>query len=158
MQAAVAKASSSTHQQPLTIRHRAAATPTPPPPHPHPTHPTPQVDTQGTRPELVLSERQALLTAAVASLQEGDTVVGTVSRLEDYGAFVALAGPDGEPNGVQGLLHKSEMSWGMVMTVDEVVSVGEAVEGGQLGHVESSGSAHVCMPAATCSCASKCLT
>jgi ribosomal protein S1 len=86
----------------------------------------------------VLSERQAVLTAAVASLREGDTVVGNVSRLEDYGAFIALVGQDGAPNGVQGLLHKSEMSWGMVMTVDEVVCVGEWAQGGQLNACRTS--------------------
>lgn len=46
-------------------------------------------------------------------------------RLEDYGAIVALLGKDGSPLGVQGLVHKKELSWDVVMTVDDVVKLGE---------------------------------
>ncbi len=74
----------------------------------------------------MLSERQARLTEAIQALQlQPDSIVkGTVTRLEDYGVFVALAGKDGQPSGVQGLIQKSELSWDRVMTVDEVVHTG----------------------------------
>jgi polyribonucleotide nucleotidyltransferase len=83
-----------------------------------------QVDKDGARKELVLSERQARLTEGVQRLQPGQTVRGQVLRLEDYGALVAIYGADGRPSGVQGLLHKSEMSWDVVMTVDSIVTLG----------------------------------
>lgn len=70
----------------------------------------------GKRRELILSERLALVAEAVARLQPGQLVVGAVSRLEDYGAIVALLDrPGGEPTGVMGLLHRSEMSWDVVL-------------------------------------------
>jgi small subunit ribosomal protein S1 len=53
----------------------------------------------------------------------GERVRGTVSRLADFGAFVAL-----EP-GVEGLVHISEMSWGRkVRTPGDVVKTGDTVE------------------------------
>jgi predicted RNA-binding protein with RPS1 domain len=70
----------------------------------------------GKRRELVLSERLALVAEAVARLQPGQLVVGSVARLEDYGALVALLDrPGGEPTGVMALLHRSEMSWDKVL-------------------------------------------
>ncbi len=82
------------------------------------------MDKDGARKELVLSERQARLTEGVQRLQPGQTVRGQVLRLEDYGALVAIYRADGRPSGVQGLLHKSEMSWDVVMTVDSIVTLG----------------------------------
>jgi predicted RNA-binding protein with RPS1 domain len=70
----------------------------------------------GKRRELVLSERLALVAEAVARLQPGDLVVGSVARLEDYGALVALLDkPGGVPTGIMALLHRSEMSWDKVI-------------------------------------------
>lgn len=83
-----------------------------------------QVDTQSAREELVLSERQARAAEALARLSEGDVVRGEVVRLEDYGAIVALLGDDCAPMGLQGLVHKKELSWDVVMTVDDVVRLG----------------------------------
>lgn len=87
-----------------------------------------QVDTQSKRKELVLSERQAALTEAIQKLQPGDTVAGEVVRLEDYGAIVTLTSltdEQGTSLGVQGLIHKSELSWDTVMTVNDVLQTGE---------------------------------
>jgi len=84
-----------------------------------------QVDTAGSRKELILSERQAKMTEAVRQLEVGQVVQGSVLRLEDYGAIVAVESADGKPTKIQGLLHKKEMSWGMVMTVDDVVQTGQ---------------------------------
>jgi len=75
-----------------------------------------EMASSGKRRELVLSERQALVAEAVARLQPGQLVVGAVARLEDYGAIVALLDkPGGNPTGVMGLLHRSEMSWEVVL-------------------------------------------
>jgi small subunit ribosomal protein S1 len=62
-------------------------------------------------------ERQRILT----TLQEGDIVTGTVSNLVDFGAFVDL-------EGIDGLIHISELSWNHVDRPGEVVEVGEEVE------------------------------
>src|ERR687892_2878744 len=62
-------------------------------------------------------ERNRILT----TLQEGDVVTGTVSNLVDFGAFVDL-------DGIDGLIHISELSWNHVDHPSEVVQVGEEVE------------------------------
>ena len=62
-------------------------------------------------------ERNRILT----TLQEGDIVQGTVSNLVDFGAFVDL-------EGIDGLIHISELSWNHVDHPSEVVEVGEDVE------------------------------
>ena len=84
-----------------------------------------QVDTQSVRKELVLSERQASAAEALATLSEGDVVRGEVVRLEDYGAIVSLLRDDAAPMGVQGLVHKKELSWDVVMTVEDVLRLGK---------------------------------
>jgi small subunit ribosomal protein S1 len=61
-------------------------------------------------------ERHRILT----TLQEGDIVEGTVSNLVDFGAFVDL-------EGIDGLIHISELSWNHVDHPSEVVEVGEDV-------------------------------
>jgi predicted RNA-binding protein with RPS1 domain len=49
-------------------------------------------------------ERAARTEARLRELHAGDRVVGTVTRLVDYGAFIDL-------DGVGGLLHLNEMAW-----------------------------------------------
>src|SRR5919199_1360174 len=62
-------------------------------------------------------ERERILN----SLEEGMVVTGTVSNLVDFGAFVDL-------DGIDGLIHISELSWNHVDHPSEVVEVGEEVE------------------------------
>lgn len=62
-------------------------------------------------------ERDRILT----SLEEGQVVSGVVSNLVDFGAFVDL-------DGIDGLIHISELSWNHVDHPNEVVEVGEEVE------------------------------
>ena len=81
------------------------------------------VDTEGPRKELVLSERQARLTEAIATLKPGQVVAGAVTRLEDYGALVALDDPPSAA-GVSGLVHKREMRWERVVNVNDVLKTG----------------------------------
>ncbi len=62
-------------------------------------------------------------TLASQKYKVGDRVTGTVSRLQDFGAFVTL-----EP-GVDGLVHISEMSWSKkIRKPADVVKVGEQVD------------------------------
>ena len=49
-----------------------------------------------------------------------DLIEGTVSRIVDFGAFVDLGGVDG-------LIHISEMSWGRVKKVSDVLKEGQTV-------------------------------
>ena len=56
-----------------------------------------------------------------AEIKEGDTVLGTVRSLADYGAFVDIGGVDG-------LLHISDIAWGRVNKPADVLSVGQQVE------------------------------
>jgi small subunit ribosomal protein S1 len=60
--------------------------------------------------------------------QAGQRVTGTVTRLQDFGAFVEI-----EP-GVEGLIHISEMSWGKkVRHPGDVVKQGDRVDAVILG-------------------------
>lgn len=54
------------------------------------------------------------------TIKEGDKIDGTVSRIVDFGAFVDLGGVDG-------LIHISELSWGRVRRVTDVLKEGQAV-------------------------------
>ncbi len=57
---------------------------------------------------------------ALANIQEGATVSGTIKNLTDYGAFVDLGGIDG-------LLHVSDLSYGNVTHPSAIVHVGDQV-------------------------------
>lgn len=52
----------------------------------------------------------------------GDTVKGKVVSLKDFGVFVEVE------EGIEGLIHISDLSWGYVKHPREVVKVGEIVE------------------------------
>lgn len=54
-------------------------------------------------------------------LVEGQTLMGTVKRLADFGAFVDLGGIDG-------LIHLNDLSWKRVHKAEEVVEVGQVVK------------------------------
>eukprot|EP00878_Enallax_costatus_P016899 GHUV01017740.1.p1 GENE.GHUV01017740.1~~GHUV01017740.1.p1 ORF type:complete len:319 (+),score=68.77 GHUV01017740.1:161-1117(+) len=86
-----------------------------------------QVDKESPRKELVLSERQAKLTQAVQKFRPGQVVKGQIHRIEDYGALVNIV-MKGKATGVQGLLHKSELSWDLVMRTDDVVQEGQEMD------------------------------
>src|SRR5437879_7503065 len=60
--------------------------------------------------------RQAILDR----LNPGDVVDGTISNIVDFGAFVDL-------NGIDGLIHISELSWSHVNHPSEVLSIGDEV-------------------------------
>ena len=59
--------------------------------------------------------------AALAAIEEGAIVHGTVKNITDYGVFVDLGGVDG-------LLHLTDISWGRVTNPAEVMKVGDEVE------------------------------
>jgi small subunit ribosomal protein S1 len=53
-------------------------------------------------------------------LQAGDVVEGTISNIVDFGAFVDL-------DGIDGLIHISELSWSHVNHPSEILTIGETV-------------------------------
>lgn len=54
--------------------------------------------------------------------QVGDVVEGEVTQLTEYGAFVKLA------EGVEGLVHVSELTWGHRAKLEDVVSEGQTIQ------------------------------
>jgi small subunit ribosomal protein S1 len=66
-------------------------------------------------------ELEAKRQATLATLEAGQIREGIVKNITQFGAFIDLGGVDG-------LLHKSDMSWGRVNHPSEVVSVGDKVE------------------------------
>src|ERR687885_364011 len=54
-------------------------------------------------------------------LQPGLVVEGTISNIVDFGAFVDL-------NGIDGLIHISELSWSHVNHPSEILSIGDTVQ------------------------------
>jgi len=52
--------------------------------------------------------------------QVGESKRAVVSKVEDFGAFVTLT----DTPLVSGLVHKSELSWDRIMTVDDVIREG----------------------------------
>lgn len=73
------------------------------------------------RRSLLEEEQRALKEEAQAGLSEGMTVAGTVTSLQDFGAFVDIGGIDG-------LIPISEIGWSRVKDVRDVLSVGQQLQ------------------------------
>jgi len=88
-----------------------------------------KIDPETKKISLGLKQLQAEPWATVPErFQAGQRVSGTVTRLQDFGAFVEI-----EP-GVEGLIHISEMSWGKkVRHPSDVVKQGDRVDAVILG-------------------------
>jgi len=67
---------------------------------------------------IVEEEARAAAQSRYAEIKEGDIVSGKVRSLTSYGAFVDL-------DGIDGLLHISDISWGRVNAAEDVLSVGQ---------------------------------
>ena len=65
-------------------------------------------------------ERKEQRQEILERLQPGDIVEGTISNIVDFGAFVDL-------NGIDGLIHISELSWSHVNHPSEVLTIGDTV-------------------------------
>ena len=66
-------------------------------------------------------EERAARERLYGQIKEGDTVVGTVRSLAEYGAFIDLGGVDA-------LLHVGDLAWGHVNKAADVLSVGQQIE------------------------------
>jgi len=80
------------------------------------------------RRRLIFSEREAQKewrqqqkARLLSELMEGDVVMGTVTGLRDFGAFVNLGGADG-------LIHVSELAWHRVDHPRDVFKIGDKIE------------------------------
>lgn len=74
--------------------------------------------------KLIFSEKEAIkdgLSDRLTSLKVGDVVEGTVTGIVDFGAFVNV-------DGIEGLVHISEISWERVNEVKDVLKVGDKVK------------------------------
>ncbi|PYK70530.1 MAG: 30S ribosomal protein S1 [Verrucomicrobia bacterium] len=73
------------------------------------------------RREIIEQERSEKRQKFLESVNVGDRVVGTVKNLTDFGAFIDLDGMDG-------LLHITDMTWGRLGHPSEMVKVGQQLE------------------------------
>lgn len=74
--------------------------------------------------KLIFSEKEAIkdgLAARFASLKVGDSVKGVATGVVDFGVFVNV-------DGIEGLIHISEISWERVNNPSDYVKVGQTIE------------------------------
>ncbi len=73
------------------------------------------------RRELIESERSEKRAKLLSEMVPGDIRKGTVKNITDFGAFIDL-------NGLDGLLHITDMSWGRLNHPSEVLKVGQELD------------------------------
>ncbi|MFM7214614.1 MAG: 30S ribosomal protein S1, partial [Verrucomicrobiota bacterium] len=73
------------------------------------------------RRELVEAERSARRAVLLQELVPGDIRKGVVKNITDFGAFIDL-------NGLDGLLHITDMSWGRISHPSEMLKVGAEID------------------------------
>lgn len=74
--------------------------------------------------KLIFSEREAIkdgLEKKFASIKVGDTVKGRITGVVDFGAFVNV-------DGIEGMIHISEISWERVTSPADFLKVGDEVD------------------------------
>ena len=73
------------------------------------------------RRELIEQERTEKRQKLLAEMMPGDIRKGTVKNITDFGAFIDL-------NGLDGLLHITDMSWGRIGHPSEILKVGQDLD------------------------------
>jgi len=73
------------------------------------------------RRELIEAERTDKRSKLLADMTPGDIRKGTVKNITDFGAFIDL-------NGIDGLLHITDMSWGRIGHPSEILKVGQDID------------------------------
>jgi len=73
------------------------------------------------RRELIEQERDSKKHKLMGSMAIGDIKTGTVKNITDFGAFIDL-------DGLDGLLHITDMSWGRLNHPSEMLKIGQAIE------------------------------
>src|SRR5210317_659279 len=72
------------------------------------------------RREVIEAERAERRQRFLQTVKVGDKVTGQVKNLTDFGAFIVLEGMDG-------LLHITDMSWGRINHPSEMLRIGQEV-------------------------------
>ena len=73
------------------------------------------------RRELIEQERNEKRAHLLEEMTPGDIRKGTVKNITDFGAFIDL-------NGIDGLLHITDMSWGRIGHPSEILKVGQEID------------------------------
>jgi len=73
------------------------------------------------RRELIEQQRNDKRSKLLAEMTPGDIRKGTVKNITDFGAFIDL-------NGIDGLLHITDMSWGRIGHPSEILKVGQDID------------------------------
>jgi small subunit ribosomal protein S1 len=73
------------------------------------------------RRELIEQERSERRAHLLAEMVPGDIRKGTVKNITDFGAFIDL-------NGIDGLLHITDMSWGRIGHPSELLKIGQEID------------------------------
>jgi small subunit ribosomal protein S1 len=73
------------------------------------------------RRELIEQERSDRRSKLLGEMTPGDIRKGTVKNITDFGAFIDL-------NGIDGLLHITDMSWGRVNHPSDILKVGQDID------------------------------
>ncbi|MGA1213313.1 MAG: 30S ribosomal protein S1, partial [Solirubrobacterales bacterium] len=73
------------------------------------------------RKAVLQEEQEEARSQILGRLEKGQVVEGRISNIVDFGAFVDL-------DGIDGLIHISELSWSHVTNPSEVVSIGDEVK------------------------------
>ena len=73
------------------------------------------------RRELIEQERLERRQKLLSEMTPGDIRKGTVKNITDFGAFIDL-------NGIDGLLHITDMSWGRIGHPSELLKVGQDID------------------------------
>ena len=73
------------------------------------------------RRELIEAERAEKRSKLLSGITKGGTVKGTVKNITDFGAFIDL-------DGLDGLLHITDMSWSRLNHPSEMLKVGQEIE------------------------------
>lgn len=75
----------------------------------------------GSRREILKAEKSKIEVDSWGKLEKDTIVEGEVKRLTAFGAFVCV-------NGVDGLLHVSEISWGRINKPSDILKVGDKIQ------------------------------
>jgi small subunit ribosomal protein S1 len=73
------------------------------------------------RRELIEQERAERRANLLSEMTPGDIRKGTVKNITDFGAFIDL-------NGLDGLLHITDMSWGRINHPSELLNIGQEID------------------------------
>jgi small subunit ribosomal protein S1 len=73
------------------------------------------------RREIIEAERSEKRQAFLGGVNVGDKILGTVKNITDFGAFIDL-------DGIDGLLHVTDMSWARLNHPGEILKVGQQLE------------------------------